>query len=45
MRVSGRNGGSAELHEKEGAHQIELMLLDLISDDGGREGQDGKSIE
>lgn len=47
MHVSGCNGGSAELHEKEGAHQTELMLLDLISvtDDGGREGQDGKSIE
>lgn len=47
VHVSGCNGGSAESHEKEGAHQRELMLLDLISvaDDGGRERQDGKSIE
>lgn len=47
VHVSVCNGGSAELHEMEGAHQADVMLLDVISviDDGGRERQGGKSIE
>lgn len=43
VHVSVCNGGAAELHEMEGAHQTDVRLLDLIAiiDDGGRAGQMG----